>query len=459
MREKYLIVLKRMAAACMAVQILLGAAWALCNCRAVPEFGDTAEYLMLSETLYLDEYRPVLFPLLLRGIQRIASVCGLPYQCLLYAGQAALNAGAIWLTVRTVFALAGIRAGKGIRALTALYIFSIPLILWMNFSVLTDSLALSALLLMLNGLIWYMSDRGHPAGNWLLIGAAYVCQALLRADRQYSCLVLLILCVAAKAFRGRKEKKTASLRERGQRCACGLLLPAVVILTGLGTVRLVNAHTQIPGANGRIRTNLSFILLDRVVYGHFAENYDRMPEEATAVISLEEAQHSDRQNNDCMYILAPRLEEAYGRERAAGLEREMARVVWERSPGTVMGDILEDIFCFVCMPFASFLFEIGAADLNKAWTIRCMSSVSGTLTQGMHSWFAYTFGLGMSLLLPLLYLRRREAAKRAACLGSCIAMTILIALWFGIGDGCPPNDRYQLIGYVTWALLAANALL
>ena len=460
MKKKYLVYLQVFAAAAMIIQICLGSVWTLLNFRAVPGFGDTAEYLMLSETLYLDEYRPVLFPLILRVVQKAASAAGIPYQCLLYAMQLTLNICAVCLTVRTVFRLAGIRIQRRTRILIELYILSIPLILWMNCSVLTDSLALTGLLLMLTGLTRYMADDGHPVLNWCLIGASYALQALIRADRQYSCLVLILLSILAKAFRPGYEGGSArDSSRRKKKFILSCMIPLLITSAGLAAVRAVDARTQIPGSNGRIQTNLSFILLDRVVYGHFEENYDRMPEEVTAVISREEARHSDKQNNDCMYILAPRLEEAYGKERAYALEREMAHIVWRQDPFIIIGEIIEDVFCFIFMPFASFLFEIGKADLNKGWTIRCMSSVTGDLTAALHQWFAVSFGLLMTGIIPVLCLLRGEAGKRLPYFSRFIWMTLLIALWFGIGDGCPPNDRYQLIGYVTWTLLAANALL
>ena len=53
------------------VQIGYSIAWMAGNFNTVPDFGDTKEYLSLSETFSLDEYRPVLYPLLLKWARGI----------------------------------------------------------------------------------------------------------------------------------------------------------------------------------------------------------------------------------------------------------------------------------------------------------------------------------------------------------------------------------------------------
>ena len=68
----------------MCGQIGLGILWGVKNFTAVPGFGDTTEYLELSDTFALDEYRPILFPAILRVVRTVASFLHIPYQTLLY---------------------------------------------------------------------------------------------------------------------------------------------------------------------------------------------------------------------------------------------------------------------------------------------------------------------------------------------------------------------------------------
>ena len=46
----------------MAIQICFGFAWMVVNLANVPIFGDSTEYFNLSQTLMVDEYRPLLYP-------------------------------------------------------------------------------------------------------------------------------------------------------------------------------------------------------------------------------------------------------------------------------------------------------------------------------------------------------------------------------------------------------------
>ena len=54
------------ACAVMLVQIVCGVIWTVANYNSIPSFGDSEEYIKLSKSMSLDEYRPVLYPLLIR---------------------------------------------------------------------------------------------------------------------------------------------------------------------------------------------------------------------------------------------------------------------------------------------------------------------------------------------------------------------------------------------------------
>ena len=59
------------ACAVMLMQIVCGVIWTVANYNTVPSFGDSGEYIKLSKTMALDEYRPVLYPLLIRMARSI----------------------------------------------------------------------------------------------------------------------------------------------------------------------------------------------------------------------------------------------------------------------------------------------------------------------------------------------------------------------------------------------------
>ena len=59
------------AALIMLVQISFGFLWMVKNFDSIPGFGDTNEYVEMSASMNLDEYRPVLYPLILRVARTI----------------------------------------------------------------------------------------------------------------------------------------------------------------------------------------------------------------------------------------------------------------------------------------------------------------------------------------------------------------------------------------------------
>ena len=91
--------------------------------------------------------------------------------------------------------------------------------------------------------------------------------------------------------------------------------------------------------------------------------------------------------------------------------------------------------------------------MNTNWNIHCMSSVDKPLAKIMYSYYLYSFCIVFCLIaiICLLFSKRfRSLFGQLTCL---IVMSILLALWFGLGDGAPVNDRYALIVLVTWGLM------
>jgi hypothetical protein len=124
------------------------------NFSVIPKFGDTTEYLELSQTFKLDEYRPILYPLFLHIVLKIAHFYSVKhYEWFIYSIQTVVNLLATYFAVNSIANVLNRQEGKAKRKILIIklfitaYVISIPMITWLNFSVLTDSLALSALLI------------------------------------------------------------------------------------------------------------------------------------------------------------------------------------------------------------------------------------------------------------------------------------------------------------------------
>ena len=131
------------------VQVGLGIYWIFRNFMNIPCFGDSTEYIKLSESLQIDEYRTILYPLILKVAIAIQNRIHIPFQALIYIGQFVLSFASIYYTCYVVLS-----DGKDSPEYTKLIIYTmgiitIPIINFLNFTILTDSLALSFLLVIL----------------------------------------------------------------------------------------------------------------------------------------------------------------------------------------------------------------------------------------------------------------------------------------------------------------------
>ena len=160
----------------MAIQICFGFAWMVVNLANIPIFGDSTEYFNLSQTLMVDEYRPLLYPLLIRFAVKVANHLPLAYQTLAYIGQTLLCIlSAIFLSVQIGCLLFPNFKKQNSKlfylgsVFTGLYITCIPMITFMNFSILTDSIATSMLMLMIGALIHILNVDAADWKSYLLV--------------------------------------------------------------------------------------------------------------------------------------------------------------------------------------------------------------------------------------------------------------------------------------------------
>lgn len=450
------------AAALMGVQILMGILWMCRNITVIPIFGDSAEYLDLSHTMKLDEYRPVLYPLVLKVVQKIGSITGTPYQVWLYIAQTLVSFVSIlygivtldWTMQKPSECGNRLRINKkriAFWVFLTLYLMTIPMITFMNFCVLTDSLATSMLVVFLSGLVVLLAEDRVPVWNYVLMTGALLAECLLRADRLYSCLLLAVIVFLVRILRNRAYRRQVLL------AMVSVCLVTAVLVKGVGHL------TQTPGINGRIETNLDFILLDRIVWPNMAANYDSFPEEIRDVITLEDAKTFDKHNNNVMYQMAPLVEEKAGKEKAGEIYRRMAAIVFANQPGKVLRDIGEDILAMAATPISSLLNSYKLCKKGDSWNVHCMSTEHPELTVRYNRYYQFTFLilLAAGILRAVIGRIRGENRKLKVLFGTLmpyIGMGVILTLWFSLGDGAPPNDRYAMLIYLVWSLITAGLL-
>ncbi|MCD7883737.1 MAG: hypothetical protein LUI87_08580 [Lachnospiraceae bacterium] len=443
--------------ALMAVQIVYGFAWMVQNIAGFPPFGDSTEYYNLSQTLIVDEYRPILYPLLVRMADEIAGCLpGVEYQTLLYIVQALVSLLSIYYFVRTIAGAlykGQLTAGRyaGIVYFT-LYLFCIPMITLFNFTVLTDSLATSMMLFMLASVTRIFKNDCVSWKDFLLIALSMLVEYLIRADRLYTCTLFLVICFAVYLV---KRRSRAEIKRAAVCMLCCILLSTCL-------ASAINKKTQQPGVYGRISTSFAFILLDRVVWPHMAANYESFPDEIKEIVSFEDAVAFDSHNNNVMYQMAPLIVEQVGEEKAEELYLEMAAIVFDTQTKLVLFEIMEDITCMLFTPVTACLARHMTISTSYSWNLYCAKTITPKLAQSWYAYYVHSF-LVMFILAGLytLYslIRKKSFGDVAKKLGPGFALCLIITLWFSIGDGAPPNDRYALLHYIIWTFWAAGTLL
>jgi len=135
--------------------VLLGIVWWFTNLGARPDYKDSNNYLELAQSLHVDEFRTLFYPLVLRGLETVAMFFGCRLELLVYFVQTILALISIAYLSRTLWDVTAATERfsdlKRVAALPrqaligafAMLVFCQPLVNHFALSVMTDSLAAS----------------------------------------------------------------------------------------------------------------------------------------------------------------------------------------------------------------------------------------------------------------------------------------------------------------------------
>lgn len=442
-------------AVCIILQIVLGTVWMIRNIDHVLNFGDTVEYLELSKTLTPDEYRPIVYPLLLRGLSDVEAWTRIPMTYALYSLQTIISLMSLLFFFTSFFRVLNERrvlvlkpaVRRAAVAVFSAYLLTTPIIAEFNFAILTDSLATSFLLIMLT-LIINLACLGQ--GRWYHFAAIYFCaliQSLLRPERFYLCIAALLVFVLWGWWMQKRGGAADTSKKTFWKKAAGF---AAVILLLCVSVPVMNASTQTPGAQGRPKASVAAMLAARVVWGHFAECYGDFNDEVHAILTYEQAQEIDSHNNNIGLIATPLIQSQVG-DRVDDIYLHMTTVALRKIPDKVVMSILEDCCTFFAVPYQL------AAGLNDlvptatVWNYTRMAEAHPLYTSLYFRFSVYSqfFLFGLAFVFGL--------CKRNSLLRKSLAQTVplviaslFITVGFGVCASAPPNYRYVLLPCIMW---------
>lgn len=441
------------------LQIVIGLFWMIRNFSSIPQYGDTPEYLKLSQTLMLDEYRSILYPLFLRIIIDIANKMFIPHHVLVYILQSFACYTALLNFFRCLINILekkfperfqNIWMRKGFVCLFTLYIFTIPMIMHYNLTVLTDSFALSLLIVLITYLICFLQGDSFTISMVRGIIISVVLQSLLRPERLYTSIFFICICCLVKFTPLVKKLRHDENNNICKKfiCKAGMIIVIPILITNI-----VNYYTQTPGLYGRPQMNSTFILLNRIVWPHMASNYEEFSVEIKDVISKDMAVQVDSSNNNVSYLFVPLMEKAVGKERASELYLEMAKVVLKNQSEKVLFDIGEDITTFLCFPITIAIDSNGYHISTSDWSYSRMAESHGITTMYYYKFAMYSFMIIMIPLFIYMWTRKNSFTREIMhVLRPMIWLSIILALCFSIESGALPNPRYGIIVFMCWGV-------
>lgn len=133
----------------------------------------------------------------------------------------------------------------------------------------------------------------------------------------------------------------------------------------------------------------------------------------------------------------------------------MSDIVWKNMSAKVINDILQDYLTVVITPITHYRATHGLPThpTNIGWNIHCMSLKAPELTKQYDHISFWILAAGVCLGLILLISTLIQKEKRPYPFFPWVLAGIIISLWFTLGDGAPPNDRYYLIIYLIYAII------
>lgn len=319
---------------CAAVlQIIFGIAYICMNFGQVPSFHDTTVYLEMADTLIIDEYTGILYPLLIKLCKAVRVI---PYQWLLYAVQ--LGAG-----LYTVYRFADTWISqKGVSMLCAVYVNTIPFIAQAHVTVLPHALAFSCLVRMLLQVIkGTVEKRVLYRHEWAVLIGFYVILAQLSRTSLFVGSVLLLWAVCLQFY-----AESCKIRL----FAVGVLACISAFVCNMGLYHI----TQTPGAYGRIQYSLEAVFFQRTGSSILSEKYMvYMPQEVGDTFSVQDVNNFGKYVYQVEYEFGPILEDKYGKEWANEIYFELGKLGLDNAAKKTVRYIAEDTLTYA-VPMLSY---------------------------------------------------------------------------------------------------------
>jgi hypothetical protein len=436
--------------AVLAGQVLIGMVWIAKNFGHIPAYGDTPEYLQLSKTLALDQFRTILYPLFLRLTLRMAGVISVPYQVIVYLLQSAVSFFSILYLLATIDprpARTQPATSPWLRWLTtvglSLFVFTTPLIAHYNMSVLSDSFALSFTLLFVGGIAAIFSNRGSIYADAAVVALGAFLVSITRPERLVICLLFALTWLTIVIVKRHLVDGKHSLDRR-------VLVLLVAATIGLGGAQALNAWTQ-TAAPARVQPSLASNVFVRVTWPRMTKVYRYLPADIKKFVSYQDAVTIDSDPAGPKVVVAKILLHDEGRQTTLN---RIVLITLERFGPEVAWYVTADFIQNLGGPF-TLAGDALIHNTRTRWDVTRMSEAHPLLTRIYLTYAAAALGV-LVLFCGYACLKRPKTIKKLAVpLTLFVVFNVVMALFFAVFAEPITNVRYLTPVYtLVYAALA-----
>ena len=304
----------------------------------MPKYGDTRDFLELSQTLLqLPSYRPFVYPLTLNITGKIAELLNLNITYITYFFQIIINLFTCFVTIDTIKQIFNIHISKKESILYALFIASIPFNMHFNMSIKCDSLAISFTILFICYLVKYCKTEKYRFAIYSVI--TMFLAASTRSEKMYFLAFVLVATMIMETVIYFYHRKTG--KWNGKKIA----ILGIILLLGIVTTNSVKGIFQSEEDNSETSESTIFLYAyERIVANTLPDIYEYLPDDVKQEISYEEAMASTANGNTYKLPYLKLLEKDGNLGRVNKIIKVAMRRNFPKITMNIMADFLKNMF-------------------------------------------------------------------------------------------------------------------
>ncbi|MCP4284332.1 MAG: hypothetical protein GY792_07775 [Gammaproteobacteria bacterium] len=433
--------------------VLLAVAWWITNLGTRPAYGDSSQYLRLADTLRVDDFRTLFYPLVLRGLKSSAILCGCRIELLVGLVQTLLAltsfaylGRALWDVTAATERFSDLERVSALRrwaviGVFAMLVFSQPLVNHFALSIMTDSLATSFTAAGLASII-RIATLGDTRTRTVAIGCLAIAAAgFMRAEKVYVLALILVFALVAVCWmvRSTPTRGSSYMLSRHRTLA---FLTLLLLIPGIA-VTFINRATQTPGIYGWPPVTINVRLFVRTVWPNLAELRPSLSQEFRAVVSEKDAEAFDRDFNQYLRLVPLLQRHAGGTDRLVNEASGMA--IQKYGPEIAIRTATDTLrYAIPLVSYPADLAGVGGRG-SSHWTHTRMRAARPLLTE-VYLWLATAVLLTIQIPVALslfIGIRGAWSHRVIVAVGLMAGVAIINAVLYSLGNGVN-NVRYGL---------------